>query len=211
MYDTKEEAQQKLVNSVVIYDNKPVFVVGARGLKGKITLSYTPLPFTGDKVEEAAIEDPRWDFKNLGSRLGYVSLVKDNKGKWVSVYSSRIPMRASRQGLDTRTVQISNLNIHEFVCSWDYIYRTNDLIMTMANKFPSAREAFNTITNEREGIRSLAFSRKLLLSNDYITPPTLWYRNEKIGYTEDGIIFKLPNHKSFLKEELVDMEGLRIA
>lgn len=215
MYDTVEEATQKLVNSVVLYKDLPVMIIKAGGSKNKVSLAYTPLPVIGAdrSLDKALIEDPGWDFKDLGSRLGYVSVQSPQTGVYETVFTARIPTRHSRQGLDERTVSIKfpNLDPPEWDYRWSTLVERGGLVTTLKGLYNTSKEAFDLITKNPKTVRSQPISRKLLLYYDRINPPNLVYRNEKIGYTEDGETFKLAIHKQYLKEELTDMVGLKIA
>lgn len=215
MYDTVEEARQKLESSVVMYDGIPVFIVGASGSKNKVMLQYIELPISprgqSEGSKSASIMDPLWDFKTIGSKLGYVQIKDLKTGVFESVFTSRIPTRHSRQGLDERTVYVSPPTFSGMDYGWGVIITQPGLIDTMRKNFPSIKEAFDGLTNKPEMFKSVGISRKMILMYDRVSPPYLIYRQEKIGYTEDGINFKLAKHKDFLREELQDMEGLKIA
>lgn len=211
MYDTYEEAQQKLANSVVIYDGAPVLVQKAGGQKNHVWLEFKRLPIsrTSSEVEKRQIDDPRWDFRNLGSRLGYTTLQVPGSDLFETVYTSRIPTRHSRQGLDRQTVILEGMQVYQWKFE-NLIYQKgfNDM---MTNTFMKPVEAFSTMVVNKGQYKSIAIGRKLALSYDQVTPPVLLYRTERIGYTEDGIKFKLADHKKHLREELEDIGGLRIA
>ena len=160
-----------------------------------------------------SIDDPLWDFRSGGTKLGYVSIINPVTRYSESVFLTRIPTRHSRQGLDQRTVEIVQFMDREtqYKFTWnDIVYKTQSLKDTIQGTFPSVSEAFKNVTENYKDFRSVPIHRKLSLLYDKVSPPYLIYRNEKIGYTENGLVFKLAKHKSYLKEELVDMRGLKV-
>lgn len=213
MYETAEEARQKLEHSVVLFDNQPVYIQGTAGKRGALQLIYKGLPWSdSEQGQLAAIDDPRWDFRSGGSKLGYTDMLNTREGHLESVFISRMPVRHSRQGLDDRTVYISipDTPTNDRYDFQSLIRSEHGLRKVICNQYDSVQDVFKKITSDNRRYKSLPFSRKLALLYDRVSPPVLLYRNEKVGYTEDGVTFKLANHKKFLTEELVDMTGLKI-
>lgn len=215
MYDTAEEAKQKLVDSVVLYDGRPVYVSAAGGKKGSVNLHFKPLPLNPREDIHSdntirTISETGWDFRSLGTRLGFTEVANPYCKKLDSVYLSRVPIRHSRQGLDNKTTQLLCYD-RDYEFSWNnIIYDSDGLAKTVANSFRSPKEAFNLLSNTT-AYKSIPIHRKLALIYDHVSPPCLLYRMDKIGYTEDGLTFRLAKHKEYLREELVDMMGLKIA
>ena len=212
MYDTREEASQKLEGSVVLFDGSPVMITGTGGSKNKVFLSWSPIPYRGQSQNESTlINDPRWNFKALGQRLGYVDVETQGTGIRETVFLSRIPTRHSRQGLDSRTVAVISRPDATYSYNWDMIVPQEGLVNTMRGIFVDSFTAFKEITKDPTHLKSMAISRKLLLTWNRVSPPVLFYRNDPIGYTEDGKVFKIADHKKYLIEELIDMENLKVA
>lgn len=211
MYDTIEEARQKLEQSIVLFDGLPVYIQGIGGGRNKVSLVFSRLPFTksSGKMEDVPISNPSWDFKTMGQKLGYVNVLEDGRNS--VVFTSRMPSRHSRQGLDQRTVVVKPLPDAVTRIEWGNLFQHEGLVNTIRGKYHTIDEAYNELTKHPNKNIAIAISRKLALKYDKVVPPTLIYRNEPIGYTEDGVRFKLAKHKAFMAEELVDMEGLKIA
>lgn len=158
------------------------------------------------------ISEPAWDFRSGGSKLGFVHVQNPMNQKSDCTFLSRIPIRSSRQGLDNKTIQILSYDRNDFDYNWNNVIYDNDgLIRTIKNDFVSPKVAFRRLYDHPETYKSIPIHRKLALFYDNVSPPYLLYRLEKVGYTEDGETFKLAKHKGYLKEELVDMIGLKIA
>jgi hypothetical protein len=83
MYETTEEAKQKLEGSVVLYDNVPVFISSITGSKKKVTLYYKKIPLNdSDEPQPRDISDPLWDFRSAGTRLGYTQVLNPRTRQW---------------------------------------------------------------------------------------------------------------------------------
>jgi hypothetical protein len=215
MYDTVEEALQKIGNTVILYQDVPVYVSTATGKKGKVKLHITKLPAVSG-AEDYSIDDPGFDFKGIASRLGYTEVRNPVTDIFETVYLSRIPIRGQqgniviRQGLDDRTVKVDPVT--DFGFKWnDLILRDSGFVNSVQDIFKTTKKAFDLITNSDPEYTSVPFHKKLALYYDTISPPYLLYRNQKIGYTEDGLVFKLARHKQYLREELTDIVGLKVA
>lgn len=215
MYDTQEEYKQKLGSTVVLFDGKPVLIHEFSGKGKDITILFYKLPLsksgTGEGLHELA-NDPRWDFKKLGEKLGYINLVNSTTKERDIIFSSRIPTRHSVQGLSSRTVGLKSFPENKFNIEWATLLTQESLTDTLMNKFPSRQKAFDIITGDTFNIIcNVAIGRKYALSYNRVHPPGLVYRGENIAYTEDGKLFKLAKHKLFMKEELVDIENFEVA
>lgn len=225
MYETIEEAKLKLESSLVLFDGQPVYVSGVVAMGKDFGLQYTSLPFKKKKhpwnlppgvanpetvYETVSIKDPRWDFKSGNSRLGYVSLKNPNDGSIEAAFTSRMPSRHPRQGLDNRTVNVKLFSDSPWPIDFNTLLESEGLSDTFSGRYASATAAFDLVTKTPDVYHSVPISRKLLLHWDRVSPPVLVYRNEKVGYTEDGEKYRLAEHKQFLSEELQDIEGLKL-
>lgn len=217
MYETNEEAKQKLQDSVVIFEGNPVYITNASGRKGSVNLHFTPLPLDPHRDIYAnsvgrGISDTGWDFRSVGTKLGYTPVLHPVSQRADSVFISRIPARHSRQGLDGKTAQLEMYDKDNYNYQWnDILYRHPGLIKTIRNEYMRPLEAFKLLSNHSSEYKSIPIHRKLALFYDNVSPPYLLYRLDKIGYTEDGLTYKLAKHKEYLREELADMVGLKIA
>jgi hypothetical protein len=215
MYDTVEEALQKIGNTVILYQDVPVFVSSASGKKNHVKLHITKLPAVGDSNLKD-INDPEFDFKGIASRLGYTEIRNPVTDVYETVFLSRIPIRGQqgniviRQGLDDKTVEIEPIDEYRF--KWgEILTRESGFTNSIQDTFKTTQEAFKLITAIDPEYTSVPFHKKFALWYDTISPPYLLYRNQKIGYTEDGLVFKLARHKQHLREELTDIVGLKVA
>lgn len=209
MYDTVDEARQKLCESTVLLNGDPVYISDMSGKVNHVILKYYKLPLNFASPEELSINDPGWDFRTGGTKLGYSQIKHPFEDYHYTVFLSRTPIRTSRQGLDNKTVMIYQPEQTEYTFGFSDFLKSGGLKETIRNEFLSVKQAFNLVT-ENFNYKGAPFHRRLALFYDQVSPPYLVYRNVKIGYTEDGKSFKLAKHKRYLQEELVDMVGLKI-
>lgn len=219
MYETLAEADQKLTNSCILYEGNPVKVIGTAGENGRdqVKLSFVPLPIPRSRPISSTdlvtrkIIDPGFDFRSLGSKLGYVNIPKSPFNSCrEAVFVVRVPTRSSRQGLDRRTTQVLQMGTHTCQYEWDTLAGEQGLVDCIHNRYPTVKEAIKLLTDDPINCKAVAINKKLMMIFDRVNPPNLVYRNEKIGYTEDGERFKLAPHKRFLSEELTDMLYFKI-
>ena len=218
MYDTVEEAVQKVHNSVVLYNNIPVYITTVTGNnKSGPILHYVPLPLNLNSPtvtsHEASIKDPSWDFRTIATRLGYSRLFIPGLDVWDTVFLSRMPSRHSRQGLDSKTVDIHLVSKGlKHKIGWQEILSENCLLPSaFRGEYVSLDKACSDLLNNEETIKSIPINRRMCIIYDRINPPNILYRGDKIGYTEDGEAIKLAKHKKYLEEELTDVYGFKVA
>ncbi len=211
MYDTAEEAKQKLGDSVVLFDGRPVYIYSSDISGDRVRLIFVDLPLPKkSEYRFEFIDHPSWDFRSLGSKLGYVNYFDKNSEKWDIVYLSRVPVRTSRQGLDSKTVSCRLPIWTENGIDWSHLLYTEPFIDMFNNKRLSPTAAFQKLMSDPDEYNSISFSKKFALYYDQVNPPNLIYRNKKIGYTEDGLSVKLSRNALYLAEEIRDMEGMVI-
>ena len=206
MYDTVDEAKQKLVNTVVIFDGTPTHIVDARQQDGEIILYHTVLKKKSQGYITNTISDERFDFRTIGSKLGYVNY--ENGGYNESVFVERTPVRKAfaTQGLSKVNTNISNLSgnkrkgLPSIKCSWDYLHKVSGFISTVERVFPSLQEI--TEIFKEEDVVSRAFSPSFAVRRDEVGPFYLMYKGRDIGYTEDFERFKISNRFKYLEESL---------
>lgn len=212
MYDTREEARQKLEGTIVIYEGKPVIVIeAANDSNGGVRLAFSRLP-SKREIEWANIEDKKWDFRNMGAHLGYMDYFMDKVGE--PVYSVRVPRRQSKQGLcdsNVRTSIFLNDKMAGYAPEFARMYVQEDFVRMMSLGKRDPEKVFRDLIKAPSNTYGQSINKKLALYWDRVNPPNLLYRGKRIGYTEDGSNYKLAPMFTHLTEELVDMENLKIA
>lgn len=184
---------------------------GAIGLQ----IKYLPYRLT-KKTNWKEIDDPLFEFRNLGGKLGYIN--SEVEGITEAVFSWRLPVRKahSTQGLSRHNVRTSmrlgceRLGISKYEFSFDNDGRDSIIEQpafteTVQGKFPDIKEAARKITGQDIFI-SLAFNRKFAFRRDYIGPVYVQYKGKDIGYTDDFTKFKLHEDFKYLSESLEEID-----
>jgi len=207
MYDTAEEFNQKLSGCVVLLGGVPVTIHDARGTKNKINIRYTNLR-TGVEGEISAF-DSGWDFRSLGSRLGYTN-VDYGKGSYQeAIYLTRMAVRqsAATQGLSHRNVKVPilkgcpRLGIRETKVGWQQITSAKWLLDTLERKYPTFSEVTAEFSKNPELV-SKAFNPKFAVNRPDVGPFFLEYRSKNIGYSDDFSRWKIAPEFEHLNETL---------
>ncbi len=211
MYDTREEANQKLANTVVMYKNSPVYVRETGGQNGsggsKLTLLFKHLR-TGS-LDEACILDRSWEFRDLGSRLGYMNVDLGNGGHKEASYVTRMGVRASHatQGLSQKNLNFkplkgsNRLSLSPLNLTFPTIYCLPFFSDMLEMKYPDLKD-ISTQFSKNTSLISKAFSRQFAVRRDDVGPFYLQYRGKDVGYTDDFYRWKISPQYSFLSEQL---------
>lgn len=212
MYDTNAEAKQKLASTIVLLEDTPVTVLDAKGDGDKLSLKYVRLR-TGEE-KWASIRDKGWEFRNLGSRLGYTNTDLSNYKE--ALYLTRMPVRKSIQGLSTYNVSIPNfkgsdkLGLPKTRCDWSVACsRQTWFLDTLEGKYPGIPELISEFT-KNPLLTSRAFNRKLAIRKTKVGPFYLEYRGKDIGYTEDFDRWNISKDFEHLRESLEDVVKLKV-
>jgi hypothetical protein len=216
VYDTHEEATQKLGSTIVLFQGKPTYVIGGTGSKAKVSLKHYLV--REDKEMSNPITDTNWEFRNLGSRLGYMntrySMGKDNKEHYKeALFVSRVAVRASHatQGLSSRNLKYgqlkgsSTIGVPPQYIEWDTLRSLPSFCDTLEGIFP----AFSDITKQFSTdalASSLAFHKNFAIRKHDIGPFYLEYKGKDVGYTEDFNRWKFAEQYKYLQETLDDLK-----
>lgn len=209
MYDTREEFNQKLVGCVVMYGNTPVYLSDTSGKNGrdKIVLHFTNLK---DKTQGQAIaSDPAWDFRSLGSRLGYANLNLGDGSYQQALFLSRIALRQSQkcQGLSRHNVRYSplkgsaRLNLPSTKLSFEQLQEMKGFLDTLERKYPTLTDVAGDMT-KNPFLYSKAFNSRFAVNRPDVGPFYMEYRGKNIGYSEDFYRWKISPEFDHLKENL---------
>lgn len=216
MYETKDEFNQKLLQCVVLFNSNPVIIQEASGkTKEEIKLNYYNLK--SKKGDVALASESGWDFKSLGSRLGYTNVDFGEDNYRQALYLRRMAVRqaSSTQGLSQRNVKYDQLradpvlNLGAYKLSWSQVTNGDFFINTLERKFPSLRD-LRDFFRKTSGFTSRAFNERFAVSKANIGPFYLEYRGDNIGYSDDLDRFKIGDEYAYLVESLEHI-GVRIA
>lgn len=210
MYTTREEAQQKLKDSVVLFDNKASLVIDAENKNGSLKLFHYLLRDKGKLLNNPIGE---FDLKTIGTRLGYMNY-SDEHGYNSAVYVTRSPVRRahSTQGLCASNIIIPSVRRRDGRqkdLDLQFIYTSGYFADMVESKYPSLVEVKREMEKDSDVV-SKAFSRIFSVTNPKVGPFFLNYKNKKIAYSDDMFRWKLGKDFSYLEEEL-DYNNIRVA
>lgn len=210
MYDTKEEANQKLSNSIVLYDGKPVLIGEALGKGENLNLVFSDLR-TG-QLFQSPILDTKWEFRNLGERLGYYNVDNGVEGHKEACYVSRMAVRNTHscQGLSSRNLSLtplrgsSRLGLGKINVSYQYHYKTKGFLDMLEQIYPSYLDVTSEFSTD-PWLISKAFHRQFAIRkgdrNDMV-PWILEYKGKRVGYSKDLSSWNVSEDYDYIKESL---------
>jgi len=208
MYDTKEEFHQKLVGTVVLYNSVPVSIQEALGSsKNKIILDCYKL--RTKERETVSAWDPGWDFRTIGSRLGYMNFDYGEGSYRQALYLTRVAVRqaVSTQGLSQKNVKYDGFRpdktkgLDYYKPTWTQIVQNEGFVDTLERKYPSLTEIYDVFSKEKS-LSSKAFHPKFAINKPSIGPFYLEYRGKDIGYSDDLSRWKIGEDYDYLRETL---------
>lgn len=213
MFDTVEEAQQKISQTVVMYGDDPVFVVEVGGRAGRVTAHVRSLGDDMGVTRAIALSDPLWDVKTLGNRLGYINL--EHRGVMASVYSRRIHIRRAHQtqGLSNTNVYLDQLKAIPDKGIEAYTYRFSTIHgkfmkETLQQKYPSLSK-IKYMMAKNDSLAQIAFDPCLAVSKDFKGLWKLNYKGKEIGWTDDLEVFRIPSEWRYLDNRF-DECGMKV-
>lgn len=207
MYDSAAEFNQKLSSCVVFKANRPVWIAEASGQGKKILLTFKDL--RDQKMSQDLAFSDDWDFRTLGSRLGYSNLDLGPESYQEALYLTRIAVRmcSNTQGLSQRNIKIplfkgsSKLGLPRDGISWNSLHQSKAFLDTLERKYPSVEEVAKNMTKNKR-LCSMAFDPKFAVSRPDVGPFYLDYRGKNIGYSEDFSKWKIAPEYDHLHETL---------
>lgn len=213
MYETQQEAHQKLSQTVVLFDGKPSFIREISGGGGdRIRLHYY---FIRDKAERTNyIDEPQWDFRSLGSRLGYANMDLSLGYSIPTNYKEALYLRraAVRHAHNTQGLSSKNLRFDSFrgayrlglpprEAEWHQVLLTKSFCDTLEGVYPTFDAVKDAFKNDSE-LTSLAFDRHFAIRRHDIGPYYLEYKGKDVGYTDDFRRWKIAPEFQYLTESL---------
>lgn len=213
MYDTREEFQQKLQSCVVLYKGKPSLIrdVFPGVSKKDIILQHKLL--RDSKVLDTDARDKSWDFRTLGSRLGYVNVDYGEGSYRQALYTMRQAVRQSSatQGLSQRNVEYPSLKPqpkvglpNDYKVSWGDLYPRDWFLDTLERRYPTYQNTIEKIKSET--VHSWAWHPRWCIYRPDVGPFYLLYKGSKVAYGDDpGYRWRLSPEFDHLRESLEDL------
>ncbi len=209
-YETQEEVNFRLNNTVVLYNGKPVYItrVNMPEVEDKREIArvfFVELPY-GKMIVDGAKETRKYlssrKFDLAPFRMGYFN----HNGE--AIFASRTPVRQNQQGLNARNVtfvdasgkRADNMNFNEMIKSQGFV----DMVNGVFPDFTAAGEMLGNKDNS-----SIAVSRSFAFHVDHdLEALLLLHKGIRCGIALKGDrALKVPPKFHFLREE---MEQCRI-
>lgn len=206
MFDSAQDAKQKLESTVVLLDEVPIYVTNALDGDGpgKIRLRYASLPCEGRDFDDKQVEfsEERIDFRTLGSRLGYMNAIS-RSGHKQAIYTMRTPTRKTIQGLSRANLQFSHFESTDQMpgnnCPWEDHFSKKHFSDMLKGEYPSMGSAYDRI---EKGWTAVAFNRHFALKHKTVGPIYLEYKGRDVAWTENLDRFNLSPAFKHLGETL---------
>jgi len=213
-YESIEEAEMRLTNTVVLYDGKPVYIDRVANHNGddvfRVYARPLPLDKRADPLDEQFrkfISSKKFDLS--GFKMGFMNI------KGHSVYMSRLPRKQYKQGLAQATLGVEYLGKqgpYDMKAAGLDLRLTNliylkEFAAMLEGKYPSFNEAKKMLDN---GANTVAFHREFALGKDDELDGLvyLYHKRDKVGFILNDTV-NLANKMQCLKECLLEA-GLRI-
>ena len=166
MWNDLHDAQMRANNTVVRFNDKPVYIKRIEPLNGEITAFFIYL--LNGQSNNAPVMDARWNWKPVPT--GYV-----NTGMG-AVFLMRKPVRKWKQGLAADNVQFN----HVMRVGTNQLLRSRNMGRMIVRDYPSFDEAREKLAE----VRSCAFHPEFALVRMDIGPLYLNYRGDVVGWFE---------------------------
>lgn len=190
MYDTLHDANMRLSDCVVMQGADPVYINEVRGDDQDQVAVYTRL---ADGVP-GTLPLTRANFDITPVRTGYVNL------RDTCVYVQRLPVRRWKQGLNRENSQTAPLSREEHRDIVMDVLNSREMAATILNEYPAMPEALQAVQEGRS--QCSAWHRHFAFARDRdVGLVWLYYRNDKIGWMQDGEPV-LGAQYTYLNEEL---------
>lgn len=195
-YENAADANQHLHHTVIMYDDRPVWVEDVfSNDRNDILCTLNFLPRVRDPFS-VSVFDPKLDARGMGQRLGYMNYFNQNG----VVFLSRIPSRQYKQGLSRGNVAATYDSQGRRTFDFSLYSRRPEFVDMLTGTYPTFEEACRRLEAE-PNIAAIAFHREFALQRDELGYYLLLFKGTKVAWG-DPKSFKLPSHFIYLKEVL---------
>lgn len=217
-YETHEEVKARLEQTVVMYDNEPVYIAQVLMPKdedGKeiARVIYRPLPLGigAGKAPEPKFDDngrllpqEKGVRKYLSSRKFDLTPFKMGYMNWKgnAVYVERVPMRQYKQGLSAGTTMFNDIYGYRYDgINFNHAIASPAFVDMVKGKYPTFKDAGAMINDKT---KSVAISRNFAFVIDTdLEALFLYHNNVKCGFAFKGDAnLRIAPKFHFLKEEM---------
>lgn len=199
IYDSVDEANNRLANTVVTYEGRPVWIDGARNhADGVIRLNMIEHPFNSDVVRKR-IDSPAFN-RFRSPPLGFCNYF--DSGSRHVLFCQRTSPRSRRQGLCSDNLRAEYLltgNRERF----DRIYRSEAFKEMIEGSYPEFDEVMRLLVPDS----SIAVDREFALLRSKVGFTTLMYKTVEAGIIFRGNLYLSPDHQ-YLTEMIMENRNL---
>lgn len=204
IYETREEANLKIANSVILYEDNPIYV---KEIKEDMSVVFWKLPFidmANDKTFKIKLNNEKLSMRDFN--IGYVNPEYPNKNK--AIFLFRKPVRKSRQGICGENLFSYNYEGGgENRVGMNSLLYDKGFVSMFKNSYPTFEEAAELLTKD-ESPKRIAFHRDFALEKDPLGVLFVYYRGQKVAWGNLGR-FVAPAKFEFLKE-VSNISGVNI-
>jgi hypothetical protein len=205
-YETAEEISARLLNTVVVYDGKPVYItrIGPADVGEKKEIArvfFYELPLVG-KAEEVRKYLSSRNFDLTPFKMGYIN----HQGQ--AIFLSRNPTRQYKQGLSNNTLVCTDIRgKRSEVMGFDHMIRSPGFMPMFEGKYPTFKEAGALLGDKENSSVAISRSFAFLIDHD-LESLFMLHKGVRCGIAmKEDRALKVPPKFHFLREE---MEEARI-
>lgn len=203
-YETLEEINFRLQNTVVLYDGKPVYITKVRDPEEDVgkeiaRVYFVELPYGGKNVLNGKETRKYLSSKNFDLapfKMGYFNI--DGK----AIFATRNPVRQNQQGLSSRTLKLTDIRgrMPEDI-GFNMVLGCQGFVDMVNGKFPDFKDVGALLGDKDQ--HSVAVSRSFALAIDHdLEALLLMHKGIKCGIAlKDDKAMRLPPKFHFLRHE----------
>lgn len=198
IYDSLEEAQNRLGQTIVTYEGRPVYVALVEPHPDEtMRLRITEWPFSGAPVRKK-INSPAFN-RFQTPPLGFANYFRD--GLTHTSYCERIPARQRHQGLCANVFSGSSLVGHDL--NWARFYTSDAFREMVMGEYPAWDDAVARLVPNS----SIAVDREFAVM---MTPEGFvhfYYKRDVIGICFRGLVY-LRQDRQYMMEAIIENPNL---
>jgi hypothetical protein len=207
VFDTVTDANQKLVGTVILYNEAPIYVTKAvdhafEPGKVSVGLKYTHL--VGGEEGLCKLTEPEVDFRSIHARLGYMNAVS-KVGHKQAIFVQRMAKRLSVQGLASNNLKFQQFDgtpsLEQYQSKFDEHYKQKYFSDMLKGTYPSKAEAADLLLKDKDRV-SVAFNRYFALLRKNVGPYFLEYKGREVGWSTNLKKYNLSGAYEHLGETL---------
>ena len=201
-YETQEEVKFRLEGSVVLYDEKPVYITRVQHPEDENEIArvyFRELPYGGglgdNKESRKYLSSKKFDLAPF--RMGYMN----HKG--AAIFVSRAPVRQNKQGLSIGVTSFADVRGQKSgLINFPLMIASQGFVDMFYGKYPDFKQVGDLIGNTEEA--SVAVSRSFAFYIDHdLESLYLLNKGVKCGIVMKGDRgLKIPPKYHFLRQEM---------